>query len=295
MRDAPRGDQSPAAEARRAVYPIGYAKRLRGVLVRQQVGGPSNETRGNPRRHGQASTRPPSPASLPEAVPGSLAREIQWILTGRYRYGPFGSTEETGAGGSNPFQYAGRENDGTGLYYYRARYYSPRHHRFISEDPIEFGDGVNLYAYVGNDPVNYDDPLGLQKGNPRMPPETLWDPHGSEEAKEQLLEMEEVKHLNNVIQHNIEAFEHTIACGKAVPVWVCYRKKKDEHTNSWGVTVHRRHSRSLESDLTINSRETLCIPRLAEGRKDCRPFVPTLPDSGPNLLDPAFVPAPKCS
>jgi len=43
-----------------------------------------------------------------------------------------------------------------------ARYYHPGLQRFISEDPIGFGGGdVNLYAYVGNSPTNFDDPLGL--------------------------------------------------------------------------------------------------------------------------------------
>jgi len=57
----------------------------------------------------------------------------------------------------------GRENDGTGLYYYRARYYSPTLQRFISEDPIGFAGGdVNFYAYVGNNPIRYIDPRGLE-------------------------------------------------------------------------------------------------------------------------------------
>jgi RHS repeat-associated protein len=77
-----------------------------------------------------------------------------------YTYEPFGGTTETGAD-ANPFQYTGRENDGTGLYYYRARYYHPGLQRFVSEDPIEFagGDG-NLYAYVFNAPVQTTDPTG---------------------------------------------------------------------------------------------------------------------------------------
>jgi RHS repeat-associated protein len=46
--------------------------------------------------------------------------------------------------------------------YCRARYYHPRLQRFISEDPIGFaGSDVNLYAYVGNNPVGNRDPLGL--------------------------------------------------------------------------------------------------------------------------------------
>jgi uncharacterized protein RhaS with RHS repeats len=45
---------------------------------------------------------------------------------------------------------------------YRARFYNPQLQRFISEDPLEFfGGDFNLYAYVGNNPVNFTDPLGL--------------------------------------------------------------------------------------------------------------------------------------
>jgi len=48
-----------------------------------------------------------------------------------------------------------------GFYYMRARYYDPQVGRFISEDPIGFeGGDVNLYAYVGNNPVNLIDPNG---------------------------------------------------------------------------------------------------------------------------------------
>ena len=57
-----------------------------------------------------------------------------------------------------------RELDGTGLYYYRARYYHPTLSRFISEDPIEYAAGANIYAYVGGNPVSFGDPDGLQRG-----------------------------------------------------------------------------------------------------------------------------------
>lgn len=61
-----------------------------------------------------------------------------------------------------PFRAAGRENDGTGLYYYRARYYNPGRSRFVSEDPIGFvGGDVNVYTYASNVPLVYIDPLGL--------------------------------------------------------------------------------------------------------------------------------------
>ncbi|MCA9421820.1 MAG: RHS repeat-associated core domain-containing protein, partial [Nitrospira sp.] len=60
------------------------------------------------------------------------------------------------------YQFTGREHDGTGLLYYRARYYSPVIQRFISEDPVGFAGGdPNLYAYVANSPTNKTDSLGL--------------------------------------------------------------------------------------------------------------------------------------
>jgi RHS repeat-associated protein len=62
----------------------------------------------------------------------------------------------------NAAQFTGRENDGTGLYYYRARYYSPNAQRSIGEDPLEFAsDGVNLFTYALNAPTRYTDPSGL--------------------------------------------------------------------------------------------------------------------------------------
>ena len=55
-----------------------------------------------------------------------------------YTYQPFGATTAGGAGNTNPYQFTGRENDGTGLYFYRARYYSPTFQRFIAQDPLDF-------------------------------------------------------------------------------------------------------------------------------------------------------------
>jgi RHS repeat-associated protein len=82
----------------------------------------------------------------------------------QYTYEPFGNTTVNG-GSASTYQYTGRENDGTGVYFYRARYYSPTLQRFISEDPIGFlGSGPNLYAYASNSPTNFGDPGGTIGG-----------------------------------------------------------------------------------------------------------------------------------
>jgi len=85
------------------------------------------------------------------------------IVQTTYRYNAFGETSVIGTS-TNPFGYMGRENDRTGLHYYRNRYYSPTLQRFISEDPIRFNGGdINLFVCVGNNPTTYVDPLGLEK------------------------------------------------------------------------------------------------------------------------------------
>ena len=67
---------------------------------------------------------------------------------------------------ANPIRYRGYYYDtDTGLYYLNARYYNPQWRRFISPDSTDYLDpetpnGLNLYAYCNNDPVNYKDPSG---------------------------------------------------------------------------------------------------------------------------------------
>jgi len=80
----------------------------------------------------------------------------------QYSYDPHGVTTMSGEQHDNSFQYTGRENDGTGLYYYRARYYSPSMHRFTAPDPIGLDAGINFYAYTLNNPINLSDPFGEQ-------------------------------------------------------------------------------------------------------------------------------------
>jgi RHS repeat-associated protein len=82
----------------------------------------------------------------------------------QYSYDPYGNVtpSDMATGFTNPYQFTGREADAPGLYYYRARYYSPQLMGFLSEDPIAFRGGqLSFYAYAAADPVYNDDPTGL--------------------------------------------------------------------------------------------------------------------------------------
>jgi RHS repeat-associated protein len=91
------------------------------------------------------------------------------------RYDEYGKPQPGNAG---RFQYTGQAwlddlgtspASGQGLYYYKSRMYAPHLGRIMQPDPIGYAGGLNLYAYVLNDPVNLLDPLGLQAVPP--PPE----------------------------------------------------------------------------------------------------------------------------
>jgi RHS repeat-associated protein len=80
----------------------------------------------------------------------------------KYEYDSFGNMTPTPKWIKQPYTYTAREFDPeTGLYYYRARYYDAKAGRFITRDPIGFeGGDINVYVYVGNNPVNFVDPSG---------------------------------------------------------------------------------------------------------------------------------------
>jgi RHS repeat-associated protein len=83
-------------------------------------------------------------------------------ISNEYDYEPFGVVTNNGLS-LNSYKFTAREDDGTGLYYYRARYYHPALGRFVSEDLLR---GGNLYAYCFDKPLKYRDALGLEGGNP---------------------------------------------------------------------------------------------------------------------------------
>ena len=88
----------------------------------------------------------------------------------RYEYDAFGSVRSESPSGDtrNKNKFVGGhgivdDSDETGLVYMRARYYDSETGRFISRDPIGTAGGLNLYCYVDNNPIRYNDPTGKCK------------------------------------------------------------------------------------------------------------------------------------
>ncbi|MDE3046706.1 MAG: RHS repeat-associated core domain-containing protein, partial [Verrucomicrobiota bacterium] len=78
-----------------------------------------------------------------------------------YHYSAFGEEKHTGPA-KNPWRFSSKRTDeGTGLVYYGRRFYMPELGRWLTPDPRGFTDGMNLYAFVHNDPLTHFDEYGL--------------------------------------------------------------------------------------------------------------------------------------
>ena len=120
---------------------------------------------------------------LADALNSVLAQtsQTQDVLT-QYGYSPYGEvTVKSGnpdaLNSHNSNTYTAREDDQTGLMFYRARFYDPALKRFVSEDPIGLRAGINLYRYVGGNPLSYADPMGyVEIPDPGKIPGGPWEP-----------------------------------------------------------------------------------------------------------------------
>ena len=122
---------------------------------------------------------------------GNISGILSTLLTdangqdvGHYRYDAFGNTLEAVGprAADNPYRFSTKPvHERSGLYDFGFRFYSPGMGRWLNRDPIQEAGGINLYAAMGNNPVNSLDSYGLDVGWANRP----WanDPYGYESNK----------------------------------------------------------------------------------------------------------------
>ena len=108
------------------------------------------------------------------SILGYVGAAGQFVLGSLIKYGPYGeprnsANAEVWSGAR--FGYTGQMTlSNAALYYYKARVYDPKFGRFLQTDPVGSKDDLDLYAYVGGDPVNRSDPTGTQYVGPLEQP-----------------------------------------------------------------------------------------------------------------------------
>jgi RHS repeat-associated protein len=89
-------------------------------------------------------------------------------LVASYRYDPYGRTTYSSGtlASANVYRFSSKPiHANSGLYYYGYRFYWPELQRWLDRDPVEELAGINLYAFVGNEPIGWLDPLGLDRAS----------------------------------------------------------------------------------------------------------------------------------
>jgi insecticidal toxin complex protein TccC len=119
---------------------------------------------------------------------------------------PFGATawmaaRSTIEAGYKTVRYSGKEMDVSGLYYYGARYYAPWLQRWISADPGGDVDGLNLYGFVGNNPIRYIDPSGGSRAEGVILLYSAFISALNEHAERTLVQIHNVIHQENITQN----------------------------------------------------------------------------------------------
>jgi len=88
----------------------------------------------------------------------------QQIVVAKYIYDAFGNilSKSGPLADANTYRFSSQEyHQNSGLLLYLRRAYDPNLQRFLNRDPIAEKGGINLYRFVGNNPISLTDPLGL--------------------------------------------------------------------------------------------------------------------------------------
>jgi RHS repeat-associated protein len=92
----------------------------------------------------------------------NVVKDIDESIAASYRYDIFGKPLKKTGTFDQPSRFSTKRYDeATGLSYYGYRFYIPKLGRWMNRDPLGEAGGINLYGFVGNNPVNFVDPWGL--------------------------------------------------------------------------------------------------------------------------------------